>query len=98
MAIEFTIAATSKSSGLDAVGLNMEAAITQGKNVVSHMKSVPSAFGPIQGAIDTAVAVEGDIKSLSNSWGPFLQKVELFTQLVNGIAQVSGRADRSCDH
>ena len=72
--------------------LNMEEAVVQGNNALLHMKPVPSLFKPIQDAVDTSVAAATNIKSLSDTWDPLLQKVELFTKLVDGIAEVSVRA------
>ncbi|KAF8726639.1 hypothetical protein AX14_007619 [Amanita brunnescens Koide BX004] len=84
--IEFTIATTSKAS--DATEVNMEEAVVQGNDALLQMKMAPSSFEPIQGAIDTSVATATVIKSLSDTWDPLLQKVELFTKLVDGIAEV----------
>jgi hypothetical protein len=84
------------SKASDAAGLNMEEAVVQGKDALVHMKLAPSSFEPIQGAVDTSVAVVTNIESLSNTWGPFLQKVKLFSELVDGIAHVSGRVDELC--
>jgi hypothetical protein len=86
--IEFTIITTSMAS--DAAGLNMEEAVAQAKDALVHMKLAPSSLEPIQDAVDTSVAVVANIKSLSTTWGPLLDKVKLFTELVDGIAQVSG--------
>ena len=72
---------------------NLEDAVAQGNNAFLHMNQAPSLFGPIQGAVDTSVAVATSIESLSATWGPLLQKVTLFVQLVDRIAQVSVRAD-----
>ena len=85
--IEFTITTTSMAS--DAAGLNMEEAVAQGKDALVHMNLAPSSSGPIQGAVDTSFAVVANIKSLSTTWSPFLDKVKLFSELVDGIAQVS---------
>ena len=85
--IEFTIATTSTAS--DAAGLNMEEAVTQGKEALVRMNLAPSSLEQIQGAVDTSVAVVANIKSLSTTWSPFLDKVKLFSELVDGIAQVS---------
>ena len=89
--IEFMIATTSNAS--DAWGLNVEEAVAQGKDAFLHMKRAPSLFGPIQGAIDTSVAVATSIESSSTIWGQLLQKVTLFVKLVDRIAEVSVRAD-----
>jgi len=65
----------------------MEEAIAKGKDALVHMKLAPSSFEPFQDAVDTSVAVATNIKSLTTTWGPFLQKLKLFTKLV---AHVSG--------
>jgi len=83
------IAATSKAS--DAAGLNMEEAVAQEKDALVHMKLAPSSFEPFQDAVGASVVT--NIKSLTTTWGPFLQKLKLFTKLVDGIAHVSGRTD-----
>jgi hypothetical protein len=67
----------------------MEEAVAQAKDALVHMKLAPSSLEPIQD-VDTSVAVVANIKSLSTTWGPLLDKVKLFTELVDGIAQVSG--------
>ena len=88
IAIEFTIAAASKAS--DVAGLNMEEAVARGKDALVHMNLAPSPFEPIQGTVDTSVAGVANIKSLTTTWEPFLEKLKLFTKLVDGIAHVSG--------
>ena len=78
--------AISKAS--DAAGLNMKEAVAQGKGAVDQMKLAPSSVGQIQGAVDTSATVISKVKSMSNTWGPLLQKIKLFTELVDGIAKV----------
>jgi hypothetical protein len=77
--IELTIAAVPKAS--DAGVLNMEEAITQQKNVLDSVMPAPSSVKPIQGAVDTSATV-------SATWGPLLQKIKLFSELVDSIAEV----------
>jgi hypothetical protein len=84
------------SKAFDAARLNMEEAVAQGKDALVHMKLAPSSLQPIQGAVDTSVAVATNIKSLLNTWDPLLQKVKLFSELADGIAHVSGRIDELC--
>ena len=67
----------------------MKQAVVQGKDALDHMKSAPSSVvEPIQGAIDTSTTVANSVKSVSDTWGPLLQKIKLFTELVDGIAKV----------
>ncbi|KIM75554.1 hypothetical protein PILCRDRAFT_669545 [Piloderma croceum F 1598] len=81
-------AAGAMSKASDPAGLNIEGAVAQAKDALVHMKLAPSSFEPIQGVVDTSVVVVTNIESLSNTWGPFLQKVKLFSELVDGIAHV----------
>lgn len=78
------------SKASDAPGLNMEEAVAQGKDALIHMMVAPSSLKPIQGTGNTSVAIVTNINSLSNTWGLLLQKVKLFSELVDGIAHVSG--------
>jgi hypothetical protein len=73
--IEFAIAAVPKSS--DAGVLNMEEAITQQREVLESIIPAPSSVTPIQEIVDT-----------SATWGPLLQKIKLFSELVDSIAEV----------
>ena len=71
----------------------MEEAVAEAKDALVHMKLAPSSIEPIQGAVNTSVAVVANIKSLATTWGPLLQKLKLFTEFVDEIARVSGRTD-----
>ena len=67
----------------------MEAAVAEAKDALVHMKLAPSSIGPMQ----DAVAVAANTTSLTTTWEPLLEKVKLFTELVDGIARVSSRTD-----
>ncbi len=71
----------------------MEEAVAEAKDALAHMKLAPSSIEPMRGAVNTPVAVVANINSLTTTWGPLLQKIKLFTELVDGIARVSGRTD-----
>ena len=71
----------------------MEGAVAQAKDALVRMKLAPSSIGPMQDVVNTSVAVAVNIKSLTTTWGPLLEKVKLFTELVDGIARVSGQTD-----
>jgi hypothetical protein len=87
--IQFTIVAISKASTADTPELNMEEAVAQGKDALNLMKPAPSSFEPIQALLDTSTTVVDTVQSVSNIWGPFLQKLKLFTELVDAIAEVT---------
>jgi hypothetical protein len=71
----------------------MEEAVEGAKNALARMTQAPSSIEPMQGAINTSVAVVANIRSLATTWGPLLEKVKLFTEFVDEIARVSGRTD-----
>jgi hypothetical protein len=85
--VEFTIMAI-PTEAPDAAGLNMEQAVAQGRAAFDHMKSVQSSVDPIQEAINTSATVINNIKSVSDTWGPLLQKIKLFSELVDAIVEV----------
>ena len=84
--IEFSIVTISQAANAD--GLNTSEAVTRGKEALDRMKPAPSPLEPIQGVTNASANVIDNIKSVSNSWDPFLQKVKLFTELVDTIAEV----------
>jgi hypothetical protein len=71
-----------------AVELNIEEAVAQGTNALDRMRLVQSLVAPIQGAADTSATVIHNIRSTSDTWGPFLPKIKLFSEIVDVIAQV----------
>jgi hypothetical protein len=80
--IEFSIVTISQAG--DAARLNMSKAVMRGKEALDRMKPAPSPLEPTQGVTDASA----NIKSVSNSWDPFVQKVKLFTELVDTIVEV----------
>ena len=71
----------------------MEEAVAQGEDALVHMNRTPLLFERIQGAVGTSAAAVTNIESLTTTWESLLQKVELFTKLVDRIAQVSDWTD-----
>ncbi|KIM75623.1 hypothetical protein PILCRDRAFT_668521 [Piloderma croceum F 1598] len=81
--IELMIVAVPNAS--DAGVLNMEEAITQQNNVLDSMMPVPSS---IQETVDTSATGINNIQSVSATWAPLLQKIKLFSELVDSVAEV----------
>ena len=89
--IEFTIMALANASG--AAVLNMKEAAAQGKGAVDRMRPASSSLRQIPGAVGTSATVIHGAKSMSETWGPLLLKIKLFTELVDGIAKVRHGSD-----
>ena len=79
------------SNASDAAELNMEEAVAEVNDARVHMNMAPSSIEPMQGVVNTSVAVVANIERLTTSWGSFLEKVKLFTEFVDEIARVSRR-------
>lgn len=84
--IELTIMAIPEAS--DAGVLNIKEAITQQKDVLDNVIPAPSSINQIREAVDTSAAGLTNIRSVSAHWGPLLQKIRLFSELVDSITEV----------
>lgn len=73
--------------------MNIDEVVVQGGNVLDCMKPVPSSFEHMRGLIDSSAAVTSNVNFVSNNWGPFLQKIKLFIEIVGAIAEVRHRVD-----
>lgn len=87
--VEFSIEVTTKAT--NAANMNMNQALAQEKHAVELMKSAPSlpVLGDLQVAEDTLNTVIDDTVSLTGSWGPFIEKVKMFTEMMDKVAEVN---------
>ena len=67
----------------------MEEAVAEVNDARVHMNLAPSLIEPMQGVVNTSVAVVANIERLTTRWGPLLEKVKSFTEFVDEIARVS---------
>jgi hypothetical protein len=63
-------------------------AVTQGRQAFENMTSTPSSVERVQNAIDASKAVKNSVNSIVNTWDPLLDKLKIFTAIVNEIAKV----------
>jgi hypothetical protein len=84
--VEFTIVTISKTT--DAAGLNIDEAFTQGGDAFHSMTLIPSSSQRIQAVVDLSTVTNSNIKSVSDVWDPLLQKIKIFSRLVDTIAEV----------
>lgn len=83
--IEFTIMAVPMASDIDI--LNMENAIAQGKDAVDCMKP-PASYETIPGPVGASGTVTNNTRVVSDNWSSLLEKIQLFTELVDAISGV----------
>jgi hypothetical protein len=66
----------------------MEEAVTQGKQALENMASTPSSVERVQKAVDASETVTDGVTSIVNTWGPLLDKLKIFTEIVDKISEV----------
>jgi hypothetical protein len=83
--IEFTIASLATST--EVAEAQMDEAVDQGTKALEHMNHAPPTHGA-EGAVTDTISVINDIGSIAVAWEPLLQKIKLFTKIVDEIAEV----------
>jgi hypothetical protein len=71
--------------------VTMEMAVIQGRQALENMTSAPSSVERVQNVIDASKAVNDNINSIVKTWDPLLDKLKIFTEIVNKIAEVGHR-------
>lgn len=99
--IKFNLESMAKSAEVGE--LEMDDALMEGKKAMKGFVPMPRAVGMVQGAVDTYqsttyVASSFPIMPVLSAWEPFLEKVELFTNMVDGIAEVGDGFNGDCEY
>ena len=66
----------------------MDEAVKYGKQAVEQMASAPPPIEPLSSAIVAVTSATAELASNVDNWGSLLRKVERFTTIVDGIAEV----------
>jgi hypothetical protein len=83
---KFTIESINDSIG--STERQMDDAVGQGKKAIEQMASATLPIEPLDGAIAVGNSTTAQLGSITDTWGPLLEKVEQFTKIVDGIAEV----------
>ena len=67
--------------------MQMGEAVAQGNDTFAQMSSAPSSLEP-------RVSMVTSPQSVTSAWGPFLDKIKVFTEIVDKISEVQYRTDR----
>ena len=81
--VKFTIVSINDSVG--AQERQMDEAVDQAKQAIEQMASGSLAIVPLDSAVTTANSVPAQLES---TWVPLLSKIDQFTKIVDGIAEV----------
>jgi hypothetical protein len=84
--IAFTI--VSRAAPTDDIESQMDDAIIQGSNAIEQMKPVSTPLEHLEGTADHVDVGIDNSTSIVDAWTPLLTKIELFTRIVNQIAEV----------
>jgi hypothetical protein len=87
ISVEFLIVAINTPTS--AASMNMDQALKQGKDTFNMMQTAPSSLGRIQEANDISAAVLGNVKSVAGTWDPFIEKLKIFTDIMDKISGVN---------
>jgi hypothetical protein len=83
---KFTIVSINDPIG--ATERQMDDAVKQGKKAMGLMTSATLPIEPLDGAVAAGNSTTAQLGSITDTWGPLLGKVEQFTKIVDGIAEV----------
>jgi hypothetical protein len=68
--------------------MQMDEAVAQGNAATDRINLIPLSLEHTGGVVADSIAAVDTTKPIAVTWGPFLQKVELFTGIVDEIAEV----------
>jgi len=83
--IEFSI--TVKTQPSNASHMEMTDSVTKATAAFEQMRMAPSTLERIQGAVSTSTTI-AENTSIAATWDPLLQRIKLFTEIVDGISEV----------
>ena len=84
--VEFSVEAGTQPS--NASHLEMNDSVTKATAAFEKMKMAPSTLERIEGAVNTSTTIAQNTTSIAATWDPLLQRMKLFTEIVDGISEV----------
>jgi hypothetical protein len=84
--IKFTISSVTTSD--EATSAQMDEAVSQAKEAYEHIAPSPPAVASASDAVGVAVDAIPSVNVAFTTWEPLLEKVKLFTEIVDKIAEV----------
>ena len=73
--------------------MQMGEAVAQGNDAFAHMASPQSSLEPQQ-VVGISTIMVTTPRSIASAWGPFLDKIKVFTEIVDKISEVQYRTDQ----
>jgi hypothetical protein len=86
MIVKFSITVGAQS--LDASHMEMDDSVAQATAALSWVRMAPSMLRRTWDAVSTLTLISKKNASAAASWDPLLQRIKLFTEIVDGISEV----------
>jgi hypothetical protein len=88
--IEFSISVGTQPS--NASHMEMDDSVTKATTALGRIRMEPSTLGHAEGAVSTFTTISQKTTSTAASWDPLVQRIKLFTTIVDGISEVGRSA------
>ena len=72
----------------NAAHMEMDSNVARATAAFEQMRMAPSALERIQGAVGASTTIVENTTSIADTWDPLLQRLKLFTDIVDGISEV----------
>ena len=88
VAIKFTLAVETRGD-INANELQATDAVDRAAGAISALRPTAQIVGQVDSAIGTGTQVATELQTFENTWNVLLKRMDLFSQVVAGIAEVS---------
>ena len=88
------LSAKSITTSTDAIELQIIDVSEQANGALAQIQNSSSPVGHIVGAVDGITSVVDNVVPIANTWDFLLKKVDLFTKIIDGIAEVRLKCNR----
>jgi hypothetical protein len=82
------------TTSTDAIELQIIDVSEQANGALAQIQNSSSPVGHIVGAVDGITSVVDNVVPIANTWDFLLKKVDLFTKIIDGIAEVRLKCNR----
>jgi hypothetical protein len=84
--VKFSITVTTHPS--NASYMEVDDGVTRATTAFDHMRVAPSALERIEDAVSASTTVVENMTSITATWDPLIQRIKIFTEIVDGISEV----------
>jgi hypothetical protein len=75
--------------------MQVDEAVAQGKDALAQMTSTSRALVPLMhNAFEVSTTIMTNIPLITSNWAPLLEKIKLFTEIVDKISEVRYRINQ----